>query len=105
MSPGSHPYERTQKVPTAIDISKAAQEQILTGVKQSHELALAGLDLWVKTVGALGAKAPVALPADAPAPQDLVANSFGFAEQLLAAQKDFAEKAAETTAPLFKGAK
>ena len=89
-------------MPTVTEIQKTAQEQILSGVKQSQALALSGLDLWVKSVTAFTANAQVAAVAvDTPTPQAFVEGSFAFAEQLLAAQKEFATKVAETTAPLF----
>ena len=86
---------------TYLELSKAAQEQVLETIKQGQELALAGVELWASTVAPLtkGQQLPVAL--DSPAPKDVVANSFGFAEQLLASQKSFAEKVVAASAPVF----
>ena len=38
-------------------------------------------------------------------PREIVANSFGFAEKLLASQKAFAEKVVAASAPVFEAPK
>lgn len=86
---------------TYMELSKSAQEQVLATIEQGQELALAGVELWAASVapfakGAKGAKLTV--PFEAPAPKEVVASSFGFAEQLLASQKSFAEKVVATFA-------
>ena len=83
---------------TYLELSKAAQEQILGTIKQGQELALAGVELWTASV-VKGEQVPVAF--DTPAPKDVVANSFGFAEKLLASQKTFAEKIVAASAPVL----
>jgi hypothetical protein len=85
---------------TPIELSKAAQEQILAAIKQSQEIALTGVELWATAVApfAKAPQAPIAL--DLPKPADLVANSFGFAEKILASQKEFAQKVVAVTAPV-----
>jgi hypothetical protein len=85
-----------------IDLSKAAQEQILAVLKQSQEVALSSVELLVKNATAF-TTAP-ALSKDAPTPEQLVANSFGFAEKLLASQKEFAQKVVAVAAPVFEKA-
>ena len=87
---------------TYIELSKAAQEQILATVKQGQELALAGVELWASTVAPLAKGQQIPVPFETPAPKDVVANSFGFAEKLLATQKDFAEKVVAASAPAFQ---
>ena len=44
-------------------------------------------------------------PREAPRPKEIVANSFGFAEKLLASQKAFAEKVVAASAPVFEAPK
>lgn len=88
---------------TYLELSKTAQEQALATIKQGQELALAGFELWASTVAPL--VKDMQLPAvgvDTPAPKEIVANSFGFAEKLLASQKAFAEKVVAATAPVFE---
>lgn len=87
---------------TYVELSRAAQEQILAAVKQSQELALAGVELWASTVAPLAKGQQIPVPFETPAPKDVVASSFGFAEQLLASQKDFAEKVVAASAPVLQ---
>jgi hypothetical protein len=94
---------------TPLDISKVAQEQILTAIKQTQDIALAGVELWAKNTAPLAAKGQQ-VATELPTPEQLVANSFGFAEKLLATQKEFAKQvvaawasvAEETKAPAGK---
>lgn len=89
---------------TYFELSKVAQDQILATIKQGQELALTGVELWAKSVAPLakGRQLPISL--ETPAPKDVVANSFGFAEQLLASQKVFAEKVVAASAPVLAAA-
>jgi hypothetical protein len=87
---------------TYVELSKTAQEQILATIKQGQELALAGVELWASTVAPLTKGQQVPVPFETPAPKDVVANSFGFAEQLLASQKKFAEQIVAASAPVFE---
>lgn len=85
---------------TYLEVSKAAQDQILATIKQGQELTLAGVELWASSVSPLANGEKLAVPFEAPAPKDVVANTFGFAEKLLASQKAFAEKIVAATAPV-----
>lgn len=89
---------------TYFELSKVAQDQIFATIKQGQELALSGVELCAKSVEPLakGRQLPVSL--ETPAPKDVVANSFGFAEQLLASQKAFAEKVVAASAPVLAAA-
>ena len=87
---------------TYVELSKAAQEQILATIEQGQELALAGVELWASTVAPLAKGQQIPVPFETPSPKDVVANSFGFAEKLLASQKDFAEKVVAASAPVFQ---
>ena len=87
---------------TYVELSKTAQEQILATIKQGQELALAGVELWASTVAPLTKGQQVPVPFETPAPKEVVANSFGFAEQLLASQKKFAEQLVAASAPVFE---
>ena len=81
---------------TYFELSKSAQDQILATIKQGQDLALAGVEAWAATIAPLakGQKLPISF--EAPAPKDVVANSFGFAAELLASQKQFAEQVVAT---------
>ena len=89
---------------TYVELSQAAQEQILATIKQGQELALAGVELWASAVAPLAKGQQLPVPFETPAPKDVVANSFGFAEQLLASQKTFAEQIVAASAPVFAAA-
>ncbi|MGH2995736.1 MAG: hypothetical protein ACRDM9_05410 [Gaiellaceae bacterium] len=89
---------------TYIELSKVAQEQILATIKQGQELALSGVELWASSIVPLAKGRQVIAGVETPAPKDVVANSFGFAEQLLASQKAFAEKVVAASAPVFAAA-
>ena len=89
-------------MPTAIDLSKAAQEQILSALKQTQEVALSSVELLVKNAQSLTTSPTLAK--DVPSPDQLVANSFSFAEKLLASQKEFAQKVVAAAAPVFEKA-
>lgn len=89
---------------TYFELSKVAQDQILATIKQGQELALSGVEPWAKSIAPLAKNGKLAAITETPAPKDVVANSFGFAEQLLASQKAFAEQIVAATAPTFAAA-
>jgi hypothetical protein len=76
------------------------QAQTLDWVRKSQDVALEALRTWADAVNSLTPSLPVpAVPfADKlPKPQDLVADAFDFAGQLLAAQRKFAEDVLQVT--------
>jgi len=89
---------------TPLELSKVAQEQILATVKQGQELALTGVEVWASSMAPLveASRAPIAT--DLPTSEELVSNSFGFAEKLLASQKACAQKVVRVSAPVFTSA-
>jgi hypothetical protein len=89
---------------TPVELSKAAQEQILATIKQGQELALAGVEMWAASMAPLVKAGQTPIVTDLPTSEELVSNSFGFAEKLLASQKAFAQKVVAASAPVFKAA-
>ena len=82
------------------------QEQILSTIRKSQEMALDALKAWVDSIQSVTAKIPsVEVPfADRlPKPHEVVANSYGFAEQMIKNQKKFADEVLEVTSPLLPG--
>ena len=76
-------------------------DAIVTGVKQTQELALSGVSLWAD----VASKAFNAAPFEAPnfkdlaaKPRDLLVSGFDLAEEILASQKDFALKLVDSVA-------
>ena len=84
-------------------ISKAAQEQILSAITASQDAIVEG----VRTMSASMAGVASAMPAipgmdQLPKPAETLELGFGFAERLLASQREFAEKLLGATAPAAK---
>jgi hypothetical protein len=89
---------------TPVELSKAAQEQVLATIKQGQELALAGVEIWAASMAPLVKAGQAPIATDLPTSEELVSNSFGFAEKLLASQKAFAQKVVRVSAPVFTAA-
>jgi len=82
------------------------QDEILTTVRKSQEIALDAIKTMVDSVQAITPKIPaVDLPfADRlPKPHDVVAGGYDFAEKLLSNQRKFADEVVKATAPLLPG--
>ena len=87
-----------------IDISTAAiQDEILKLVRTSQDTVVDALQAWTATVQSVTPSFPkLNLPyADAlPKPETLVSGAYDFAQQLLSAQRKFANDVLQVTAPL-----
>ena len=84
--------------------TKELEEGFLSTTRKSQEILLEALQTWVDTIQAFIPKVPsVRIPfADRlPKPEDVVANYYEFAAQVLASQRKFAEEIVKTTAPLL----
>ena len=82
------------------------QDQFLSIVRKSQEIALDAIKSIVDTAATITPKIPsVDVPfADRlPKPQDVVASAYDFAEQLLASQRRFAEEVLKATGSLMPG--
>ena len=87
--------------------AQGLQEEFLNAVRKSEETVVEAIKTWVETVQSIAPKIPsVQVPgADKlPKPQEVVANVYDFAEQLLATQRKFAEEVVKATASLTPGA-
>lgn len=85
-----------------IDIS-TAQDEILKLVRMSQDTAVDALQAWTATVQSVTPSFPkLNLPyADLlPKPETLVSGAYDFAEQLLSAQRKFANDVLQVAAPL-----
>ena len=91
------------------DTKTATQElqgEILKTVRKSQETVVDAIQMWADAVQAIKPPLPeVSIPFSdkLPKPDEVVANAYDFAEQLLAAQRKFAEDVLHATAPLFNG--
>jgi plasmid maintenance system antidote protein VapI len=82
------------------------QDEILKTVRKSQEAVVDAIKAWTDTVQSIVPKLPavsVPLADRLPKPEDVVANAYDFAEQLLAGQRRFAEDMLHATAPLTQG--
>ena len=87
-------------------VSKELQDQFLSTVRKSQEVALDAIKTMVDTIQNITPKVPsVNVPfADRlPKPEDVVAGGYDFAEQLLTSQRKFADEVVKATAPLMPG--
>jgi hypothetical protein len=83
------------------DPTALVTDAIVTGVKQTQELALSGVSLWAD----IATKAFSASPFEAPSlkelaakPRELLVSGFGLAEEILSSQKEFALKLVDSVA-------
>ena len=86
-----------------IDYAKTAQDQTLAALRQSQTLAIDAVSAWAKAVEKSTAQLP-AIPVieGLPTYEELIASSFDFAGELLAVQRQFAEKLVAAAAPAVK---
>jgi hypothetical protein len=77
-------------------------DAVIAGVKQSQELAFSGISLWIDFAGKAFTMPELdSLPFvdQLPSPKAVVESGFGFAEELLGTQKDFAMKVVDAVTP------
>ncbi len=85
-------------------IGNEMQRQVLETIGKSQEAVTDAIRTWAEAVHSVTPSLPIpSLPlADKlPKPSDLVANAYDFAEQLLAAQRKFAEDVLQAAAPVL----
>jgi hypothetical protein len=90
----------------ASNVTQDMQEQILTTIRKSQEIALDALKTWVETVQSLTPSIPsMSLPlADRlPDPHEVVARGYDFVEQVLTSQRKFADEVLAVASPLLPG--
>jgi len=82
------------------------QDQFLSIVRKSQEIALDAVKSIVDTVQTITPKIPsvdVPFAEKLPKPHDVVASGYDFAEKLLSNQRQFADEVVKATAPLLPG--
>ena len=82
------------------------QGEILKTVRKSQDAVVDAIQMWADAVQSVKPQLPeVGIPFSdkLPKPSELVTGAYDFAEQLLAAQRKFAEDVLHATAPLFYG--
>ena len=90
-------------MPTAApDYAKTAQEQTLKSIRQGQQVIVEAIRAWANAVEKTIPETPVLPYADElPKPQEIIKTSFGFAEQLLKAQQEFAESVLDAASPVL----
>ena len=89
------------------DTKTATQElqgEILKTVRKSQDAVVDAIQMWADAVQSVKPQLPeVGIPFSdkLPKPSELVTGAYDFAEQLLAAQRKFAEDLLHATTPLF----
>ena len=87
-------------------IGQELQGEMLKTIRKSQETVVDAIQMWADAVQAIKPPLPdVSIPFSdkLPKPGELVSGAYDFAEQLLAAQRKFAEDLLQATAPLFYG--
>jgi hypothetical protein len=91
---------------TTTSTQQELQDQFLSIVSKSQEIALDAIKSIVDTVATIAPKIPsidVPFTDRLPKPQDVVAGGYDFAEKLLSSQRKFADEVVKATAPLLPG--
>ena len=88
---------------TTSEYAQTAQEQTLKTIRESQQAVVEAVRTWADTVEKIVPDSP-ALPAieELPSPQEILQTSFGFAEELLKAQREFAENILAASAPALQ---
>lgn len=87
----------------ALEYAVAAQERTLDALRQSQAAAIESVENWAKAVdNAVPERPAVPVLSNLPTAQELVKNSFDFAEQVLSTQRSFAEDILKATTGLVK---
>jgi hypothetical protein len=87
---------------TVAELAQTAQEQTLAAIRQSQQLVVEAVKAWSETVEKAVPKVPqLPFAEELPTPKQLVDQGFGFAEQLLKAQREFAEQVLAAAAPVL----
>ena len=84
--------------------SSTPQDQYLEALRQGQDTYVKAVQLWSENVEKMLSGASSAGAGQAPSPEEVVDNVFGFAEQLLAAQRDFAKRLLRASAPAVDAA-
>ncbi len=87
-------------------VTQDMQDQFLSTVRRSQEMALDVIKTMVDTIQNITPKVPavnVPFADQLPNPQDVVANGYDFAQQLLTSQRKFADEVVKATAALLPG--
>jgi hypothetical protein len=80
------------------------QQEVLNTIARSQAAVVDAIETWASAVQSITPQLPdvnVPFADKMPTPQQVVANAYDFAEQLLASQRKFAEDILKATSPLL----
>jgi hypothetical protein len=84
------------------DAQEKSEQEFLEAVQQSQRAIADAVGAWAKSVESMQtAYPPVPERPRVPAPQDVVEQTFDFAEKMLAAQREFARSLLAAARPAF----
>src|SRR5215218_3696566 len=84
---------------TSESSSTSSQDQYLDAVREGQEAWVNAVRAWPDSVQRMWGDPSSTTTREAPTAEQVIDNLFGFAEQLLAAQRDFAKRLVQATAP------
>jgi hypothetical protein len=88
---------------TASEFAQTAQEAALETVRQGQQAIVEAVKAWATAVEKAIPETPVIPYSDElPTPKEIVKTSFEFADQLLKAQREFAESILDAAAPVLR---
>ena len=88
---------------TVTDATRAAQDQYLTALRQSQHAIVDAIAAWSRAVQESTPKAPPVPSIESlPTPQEVIDNTFDFAQKLLDAQRDFTHNVISATSPVVE---
>ena len=91
---------------TTTEFTQAAQtvqEQALKSIRETQHAVVEAVRTWADAVEkTVPATSPLPFGEELPTPKEIVQTSFGFAEQLLKAQREFAENVLAAAAPVIE---
>ena len=89
---------------TVNEFVQTAQEQTLKSIRESQQAVVEAVKTWASSVEGSVPEIPTNPYLDElPTPKEIVQTNFAFAEQLLKAQRDFAESVIAAASPVFTG--
>jgi hypothetical protein len=97
---------KTMASTTTTSTQQELQDQFLSIVTKSQEMALDAIKSMVDTVQTITPRIPtvdVPFADQLPKPQDVVASGYDFAQKLLTSQRKFADEVVKAAAPLLPG--
>ncbi len=87
-------------------MGRELQDDVLNTVRKSQTVVIEAIQAWASKAQSITPELPwlnMPFTDKLPKPQELIASSYDFAEQLLASQRTFAEDVLKATAPLTAG--